>query len=195
MPRKLKVSLASSVAGHPIIASILLDNQAIQNAISVTASTSNYSTYEFDVSTGDHVLKIRCDNESLEPHVDLNLVIGPIQLSKLDGTYHENLYLVPDSSYNLHMDGDPDFLYTRVLFYSGDVLEFNFNTENPSLFRDYAYPTPPNPNFEAVTGQVESEWVEGQIAVYDELKYQYQFTNIVNDDDSIFVRKEWVLLT
>lgn len=197
MARKLKISLASSLSNQPVLATVILDGQVLMNGASVSAISSNYSTYEFDISTGDHTLAIRMESdEMLDSITDLNLVVGPIQLSKLDGTYHPNLYIIPDPANNLNVNDEPNLLITQILFSAGDELLFSFDSENPVFFRNYNEPTPTPPNFEDVTGQTESEWVDGQIVTYDELKYQCKVTNDINpDDNSPIIVKTWMLLT
>lgn len=194
MARKLKISLASSLINQPVLASIMLDGQFLMSGISVNTTSSNYSTYEFDISSGTHVLAIRMDNDSMASSItDLNLVVGPIQLSKLDGTYHENLYIIPSPENNLNTNDNPELLVTRVLFTAGDELEFSFDTENPIFFRDYEKPMPLNPDFEALTGQTPSQWVNGQILIYDELKYEYVEGQATDQNPN--TRGTWILLT
>ena len=146
--RTLKIALSSSVADPAAIATIWVDNQAIQSNLSITNSIdSPYDLEHTFEATGVHTLKISMITDFFSQTKDLNLNINYIALSNEDGTYPAYTYLANGVDVNYRIE-DNTKLLTDTIWEAGKSFELSFDINNLLTWYDmYQYNIDnPHPN-------------------------------------------------
>lgn len=126
--RTLKIALSSSSADPAALVSIRLDNQVIQNDLSISNNISSPYIFEHTFeANGSHQLKVTMINDFLDQTKDLNLNINYVALSNEDGTYPAYTYLATSTDVN-YRTADYSNLLTDTIWEAGKSFDLTFDT-------------------------------------------------------------------
>ena len=131
--RKLRIRLASSIAGSAVNVKIELDNVVVNEKYSTSNPINNPSIIDLDVpDSGNHQLTFTFLNDSTLLDGDLNLIIGRCQLSNTNNEFVLGSYLANDPSNNF------DNGIVSILFSTNESFTLNINCDNLLTWVDYS---------------------------------------------------------
>ena len=130
--RTLKIGLSSSLVNTPADVTIWVNDQIIQNNISVSNAPSNPLVIEHtidDVNETLYVLKFQLNNDSFSENMDLNLIINYLTLSDENNLFTPYTYLTNNTIRNLR-SSDGSYLLLGTVWSNFVPYEISFNLNN-----------------------------------------------------------------
>lgn len=130
--RKLRVRVASSIAGEAVNVKIELNNVVVIEKHSTKNSIGDPAVIDLDIpDSGNHQLTFTFLNDSTLIEGDLNLIIGRCQLSNTNNEFILGSYIANDPTNNFD-DG-----IVKTLFFTNDTFTLNINCDNLLTWFDY----------------------------------------------------------
>jgi hypothetical protein len=137
--RTLKIGLSSSLADMPVNATIWLNDQIIQDNITVSAVAMNPLLLEHafdDTISNLYVVKFELNNDYYDVTEDLNLIVNYIALSNADNTFDPYVYLTSTVDSNLRTS-DNSYLLTGTVWSNNAPYEMPFDLTNLLTWYDH----------------------------------------------------------